>query len=102
MFDPGSDHFLIPDPGSKHFFIPDPTWKVGSWDANLLFSRFVRFQEQRISLSQSQKDPGSQIQGVKKSIGSRIRICNTGTETCTAHLLTVSSVYSVFGQFFCN
>jgi hypothetical protein len=25
MFDPGSDHFLIPDPGSKHFFIPDPT-----------------------------------------------------------------------------
>jgi hypothetical protein len=48
-------------PGSRiqtffSFRIPHPTWKK---NASLLFSCFLWFQEQSISLSLSQKDPGS-------------------------------------------
>jgi hypothetical protein len=52
MYYPGSDHFLIPG--------PDPTIFSSrilqeKWNANLLFSCFLSFQEQNLSLSHSKK-----------------------------------------------
>jgi hypothetical protein len=77
MFYPGSgsDHFLEPDPDPNIFssLIPDPTWKVEcKLTVPVLFSCFLWFQEQSLSLSQSQKDSGSE----KNS--SRIRMPDPG------------------------
>jgi hypothetical protein len=70
----GSDHFLIQD-----FFMPEPGSFMKKWNASLLFSCFLCFQEQ--ILNHRQKDPrsgirknSSRIQGVKKHLN---RIRNT-------------------------
>jgi hypothetical protein len=62
MFYPGSDFFLIPVPDPNIFSSCIPHEK---WNANLLFSCFLWFQEQSLSLSHSQKDPRS---GFRKNI----------------------------------
>jgi hypothetical protein len=55
----GSDHIPIPDPwsgsSSKQFFSPGSYMKSGMQ----IFSCYLFFQEQSLSVSHSQKDPGS-------------------------------------------
>jgi hypothetical protein len=83
MYYPGSDHFLIPDPDPNIF-----TSRIlhEKWNAKLLFSCFLCFQQQSLILSLGKKfrDPekihpgsGSRIKGVKKRL---IRIRNTGQQ----------------------
>jgi hypothetical protein len=70
MFNPGSDHFLIPYPDPNIFYSRILHEK---WNANLLFSCFLCIQEQSLSLSHSQKD----LRSGKNS--SRIRIMGPGS-----------------------
>jgi hypothetical protein len=62
---------FFPGPGSDHFFIPDPDPNNFSsrilhekWNAILLFSCCLCFQEQSLNLGHSEKDPSS---GIRKN-----------------------------------
>jgi hypothetical protein len=96
MFYPGSaDQFsLITDPGR---------WK---WNANLLFSCFLCFQELSFSLSHSQKDPGYEIRDPEK-IHPGSRVINAPdqhhwAEPCVLYKRPSSNSYSIYLSQWCT